>query len=347
MNLNKTFGRVATTLVAATMLASLAAPVYADPAEPTVVDGITITKIVTTDGNTYAPATNFTFTVENGAAADDFNDGINTVDVTAGVTGGLTGTTIASAPDTEKSTATSYTFTGKLAVDVSKFEEPGVYHYVVKETAGNYEGITYSADEYDVYVYVVNGTSDYEIAAVIAFKDGVKTDISFTNDYGATNDTTHDVIVTKNVEGSLANMSDTFTFTVGVNGAEDEVYKVVYTNDGEAQDATFVTSGTTITVEGIGDEDTIHIYGLSANDTYTVTETDGASQGYTVSDSDSTTDAGTVSGKVTADGTAATITNTKNATTPTGIVMDIAPYVLLVVVAAAGCFVFLRKRRED
>ena len=44
---------------------------------------------------------------------------------------------------------------------------------------------------------------------------------------------------------------------------------------------------------------------------------------------------------------AVTITNTKETVNPTGVVMDIAPYALLVVVAAAGCFVFLRKRRED
>ena len=42
-----------------------------------------------------------------------------------------------------------------------------------------------------------------------------------------------------------------------------------------------------------------------------------------------------------------TVTNDRDAVSPTGLIMDIAPYVLLVVVAAAGCFVFLRKRRED
>ena len=52
---------------------------------------------------------------------------------------------------------------------------------------------------------------------------------------------------------------------------------------------------------------------------------------------------------MTADNTTATITNTKNAVSPTGIMMDIAPYAVLVVIAAAGCFIFLRKRhaKED
>ncbi len=77
-----------------------------------------------------------------------------------------------------------------------------------------------------------------------------------------------------------------------------------------------------------------------------MTETDGVSQGYTVTDSDESTDAGTVSGKVTADGTQESITNTKSASTPTGIVTDIAPYALMVVVAVAALVLFLGKRRD-
>ena len=39
--------------------------------------------------------------------------------------------------------------------------------------------------------------------------------------------------------------------------------------------------------------------------------------------------------------------NNREAVSPTGIVANVAPYALLVVIAAAGCFVFLRKRDED
>lgn len=352
MKLNKTLGRVATTFLATAMLASVSAvPAFAvDEGEPsTAIDSMSISKIVTTDGDTYAPATSFTFQVANGDAQKDFNDGTNTVDVTAGVTDGLTGTTIASTPDTDNPTDASYTFTGELGVDISKFTEPGVYHYVVTEETPNtpYEGIDYSTESYDVYVYVVNGTEGLEVDAVIAFKGNQKVqNVTFTNNYGeGTNDSTHDVIVTKNVEGSLANMSDTFSFDVSVNGFNGEAYKVVYTQNGTPVTA-FVTSGETLAVDGVGDEDTIHIYGLSANDTYTVTEKDGEEKGYIVSDTDTESEAGTVTGNLTADNTQHSITNDKDASTPTGIMMDVAPYVLLVAVAA-GCFVFLRKRRED
>ena len=40
-------------------------------------------------------------------------------------------------------------------------------------------------------------------------------------------------------------------------------------------------------------------------------------------------------------------TNKLDTVSPTGLAMNIAPYALLVVVAAGACFVFLRKRRED
>ncbi|HIS51575.1 MAG TPA: hypothetical protein IAC15_02395 [Candidatus Onthomonas avicola] len=76
-----------------------------------------------------------------------------------------------------------------------------------------------------------------------------------------------------------------------------------------------------------------------------MTETDGVSQGYTVTDTVGAND-GVVSGNVIADETVESITNTKSASTPTGIVTDIAPYALMVVVAVAALVLFLGKRRD-
>lgn len=350
MNLNKTLGRVATTFVVATMMASLTA-VQAFAEDTTPVTSVSFTKNVTTDGNTYAPATTFEFEID-AAEATTANIDDDQVEVLAGVDGVLTASDIESTPNTAAETSDNYTLNGTITVNASAFGNavPGIYHYTLSETEGSYAGIRYDETSYDVYVYYVNNdalTSKY-VKAVIVALDGVKqSNIVFTNDYGKSNNTTHDVTVTKIVTGSFANMSDTFSFDVNVNGTSGEAYKVVYTNGGEEQPAAVVTSGDTITVDGIGDDDMITIYGLTENDTYTVTENDGASKGYTVTDSDAATAAGTVSGKVTTDGATATITNTKDGSAPTGIVMNVAPYVLLVVVAAAGCFVFLRKRRED
>lgn len=355
MKLSKNLGRVATTILATAMLASVSAvPAFAEDTTP--VTSVPFDKVVTTDGNTFAPNTAFEFEVKPAEGGSATIDG-DTVTVKKGIDDVLSVADVQSTPNVADGTKESYTFDGAIAVDATKLEgqEPGIYHYTINEKTGSYEGIDYDTKTYDVYVYYVNNEAltDQYVKAVVVTLDDAKVgegSFTFTNNYGD-NDTPeddgkiHDVIVTKNVEGSLATMSDTFTFEVGVTGADGEVYKVVYTQNGEPV-TTSVTSGTPITVNGIGDEDTIHIYGLSENDTYTVTEKDGVSQGYTVTDTVDEND-GVVSGNVTVDGDTESITNTKNASTPTGIVMNVAPYVLLVVVAAAGCFVFMRKRRED
>ena len=172
MKLNKTIGRVATTLVATAMLASLAAPAYAAGVsgsgnETTPVSVVSVTKKLTTDGNTFAPNTTFKFQVTVGDAMDKFNDGKNTMPVTKGIDGGLgTATeeeeegkpvtnyyfTITSTSDYNKDTKVDasdlfeeYSFTGNMAVNAAKFADaaPGVYHYQVKEIDTGYEGIQY------------------------------------------------------------------------------------------------------------------------------------------------------------------------------------------------------------
>lgn len=327
------------------------------------ITSINITKTITTDGNTYAPNTTFTITVDEGAGKT-FNDGKGDVTALPGVERGLSGATIKSTPDTDELTSDSYSFYGALTVNIEAFTDatPGVYHYVVSEDSGSYEGIDYDTTDYDLYLYLMRNetTNQKYIGYAVCVKQGdsnigtadAKSALTFTNNYGD-GDTPdddgkiHDVIITKKIVGTFADMSDTFSFNVKVNGADGEYYKVEYTN-GETTNTTFVGSGNTgITISDIGHEDTIHIYGLSENDTYMVTETDGTSQGYTVSDSVVTDADGTVSGKVTVDGDTETITNTKNATTPTGIAMTIAPYAIMVVAASGVAFLFLRRRHSE
>ena len=376
MKLNKTMGRVATTLVATAMLASVAAPAYAAGVITSTgntaandINSITVTKTVKTDGNTYAPNTTFTFDVSKGEEKT-FNDGTGNVTAEPGVVGGLTaGTGAVFAPvadDAGKVVAPSatYTATDTLNVDDSVFPAAGIYHYVVKENNTSYEGVTKDGSTYDVYLYVYN-TADYSdlyVGNVVTVKNGTtdsKADLSFTNHYGDEDgdDTTHDVTVKKVVAGKQGDMvNDEFNFAVDVDvaqGAPAEYYKVVVdydsTDTGNAKDQTIaIQSGAdpvNVTVKHNG---TITIYGLSASDTYTIAETTGADEaGYVVTDDKKDDAEGTVSGHATQDGELYTVTNTKEGTAPTGIVMDVAPYALLVVVAAAGCFVFMRKRRED
>ena len=111
---------------------------------------------------------------------------------------------------------------------------------------------------------------------------------------------------------------------------------------------------------------------MSRNDKYTISERAANKNGYTTTIKVNTVEveeadwidgnndgkkdgvSGNVEAKVSEDNTDAydvenevLFTNDRDAVSPTGIVMNVAPYALLVVIAAAGCFVFLRKRDED
>lgn len=186
------------------------------------------------------------------------------------------------------------------------------------------------------------------VSGVVSTKsvDGgiAKSDLEFNNVY----DGVHKVTVTKKVQGGFATADDTFKFDVTVNGATGEVYKVAYTTK-NVPTTTHVASGNTIKVE-LGKDDTVTIYGLSATDSYTISEqgiTDGkTATGYTVTDNCGESD-GIVSGKVGTKDANYTITNTKEAVAPTGIAMTVAPYILMVAVAGIFAILFLRRRHEE
>ena len=328
--------------------------------EDSPITSVPVNKTVSAAENTYAPNTTFTFTVEPANATTIKDKDGNFVDVKAGIDGGLKddkGATFA--PDTTANTSGTYTPSdankASLKTDASVFAEPGIYHYTVSEVGGEYEGITYDTTIYDVYVYVSakldpdkNATKDMYVSGVVSAKsvDGksAKSDLDFNNVY----DGVHKVTVTKKVQGGFANASDTFPFKVTVSGADGEVYKVEYTTNGESKTA-YVVSGGMIDVT-LGKDDTVTIYGLSATDSYTISEqgiTNGkTATGYTVTDTCGESD-GIVSGKGGTKDANYTITNTKKAVAPTGIAMTVAPYILMVAVAGIFAILFLRRRHEE
>lgn len=307
-----------------------------------------LTKEVTTDGNTHAPNTAFSFTITEGDAST-FEGAV----VSAGVAGGLTLDTandFSFAPGDEVSA--SYTKTGKIKVDATKFTEPGVYHYLVTETQGTYNGVTYDVTPRHVYVYVVNGTDGYEVEAVKVVKDGEKDkadDLKIVNIYGdgTKDDDVHDFTIKKTVTGNQGNKNKEFSFTVTIDGddtdkAGKEKYKAVKTpktGDPEIMHITDEEAATFTLMDG----ETLHIYGLSEKDEYTVTEADYSTEGYTTKVKDNN-----AKGKLEADGVEVEFINDKYVGPATGVAMTFAPYVLLVAAAGGlGAVVLGKKKRED
>ena len=339
-------------LGALAMVLAMAVSVFAVNASATTgvgTNSLTIKKTVTADGNTYAPATTFTFSIAT-AGEGEYDDNV----VYAGVDGGAYFANGAnqitfSAADGIIDGTTGLTKTTAISTNASVFTNygPGIYHYTVSETRGDYEGIVYDTTVRDLYVYVTNGTDGLVVSNVVLTKTTEvngeeKTDKTeeWVNDYGKNNDTIHNVKVIKAVAGNQGNKDKLFDFKVGVTGAANEKYKVVYaeTKNGATQEVT-VESGAALITISIKDTGYIQIYGLSAKDEYTIQEENYSGDGYT------TTGNNVVANKTSVN-VEKTVTNTKDIATPGGVIMTIAPYALMLVVAGAFAVVFLSRRNR-
>ncbi|WP_417081348.1 DUF5979 domain-containing protein, partial [Gemmiger sp.] len=201
----------------------------------------------------------------------------------------------------------------------------------------------------------------YKITGAFVYPKGVVNNTGaktadYINYYKLNNEgekTVNSLAFTKQIAGAMGDKNDSFTFEVAVPGvADNTVYKYDRTGitANAKTDADVVAKDGKLTFTNVGHGETITVKGLDIGTSYVVTETDAGT--YKVStvadDSDGDLNDNKATLAIAADSiVSTTFTNTREAVSPTGLITDIAPYALLVVVAAAGCFVFLRKRRED
>lgn len=342
MKLNR---KVASVLLAVTMFAGvLSVPAMADDGESTytpegkATETISFTKTISKEANVYMPAATFSFTIASvdGAPTD-------------GAT--LTDSTITSAPKASDINATSVVVTdangdndvATISVDASKFSAPGVYKYTVTETAGTYEtDIAYASQTKYLYVYIMrNETTDQMQVYSVNFaneNNTTKDTNTFTNDYSSDHSNQKNYKVIKNVTGTMGDKNKDFSFTVTINaGTDGKLFNVVKTSkNGTPETISLNNEGKySFTLQ---DSEYITIYGVSKNDTVSVVED---------TYSDYTTNIGeAVVDNTTGDSTV-TVTNNKDAATPTGLLMDVAPYAAMILLAAAAAFVFLRRRNSN
>lgn len=271
----------------------------------------------------------------------------------------------------------------EIAVDFSgvTFKEPGVYRYVLTESASSSLGITDDSDTtriMDVYVEDNNGAlaitgyvlHNNEADAKVPTDGSLPTVASgkakgFQNTY-----TTHDLTISKTVSGNAASHDEYFEFKVKIEGA---VAGTVYDVDLANADATTKTNAINTTAHTnpasltVGSDGTIEqsfwlqhgqsimIKGLANNTKYTITEDDATldKSGYTTTvaqtgdtDGTFTADARKLeNAAITADTTDA-FTNAKSTTIPTGLYQMILPSVLFVGIALIGITMYIRKNKS-
>ena len=354
---NKYARRLAAALMTGAMMVSMMGmTAMAEEPENSSIQNVTITKEVTADQNVPMPNTRFTFTIESGSTEDATDQNGNKVPATAGdlsavyfgTPGTHSGTVEFKSDDADSEKTTTLSF------DMSKFTEPGVYRYQLTENdVENTEadqvnnGITKDDTIYTIEVWVTKNGDDLE-TAIVTYKDSAldkSGEISFDNQYE-----TNALTVKKVITGNQGYGS--FEFKVTINGAEDEIYKLVYSNS--TKEPVKLESGIPATGIWLADNETFTIYGLSKDDTYTVEELLANKNGYEtkitvdgvdVGSADDTEDS--VGPNKMEQNTTVVFTNDKDVSTPTGVILNIAPYILMVALAGVLAFFFLRKRHYE
>lgn len=251
-----------------------------------------------------------------------------------------------------------------ITMTLPRYEKVGIYTYQVKEVDGGTLGMTYDATTYTLQVRVankmVNGKIDpsgEKVCYVTMKADGTK-ESSVKNTYNSSN-----LTISKNVEGNMGDRStDTkFNFKVTLEVPEGKTLRSTITGTNNAavvwnEDKTVGT----VTFQ-LSHGESFTLMNLPYDIDYTVDEMSGTTalkQGdkiyntYQVSYDDHK--AGTIGsgeGKIApTEGVISTeVTNTwGDDTIDTGVILDNAPYILMLTVVAGGAMTLvIKKRREE
>lgn len=349
MKLKKLFAGV----VAAAMIATMSFPAFATRPTPNVgSDGlVTITKKYTVTGSEEkkAPAETFTFTVTPGAK-------VNGAEKTVEKSEATTIPTMA-ANSNEKTvafTALTEDGTGTFTVDVANLNitKPGMYYYTVTETPSNTAGVDYAAKSMIMVItagYADDG-EDSSLSYWAALHDSTNyndKNSKFENTY-----TAGSLKVTKKVTGSLGDKDKKFNVDVTFTAPAGKTVKstITYVNNGAesiAPDAWKLNTTTNqyeakVTVE-LAHEGSVQFNNIPKDVTYIVEEQDYSGAEYTA------TYEGDKSGTIANDVKSTTITNHKgDDNIDTGVILDNAPYILMLAVVAGGAMTLvIKKRREE
>lgn len=386
-----------TAVLTALLVAGMATtPVFAETVY-TPVEGAktTFTKYVLMDRTANVPNAKFSFTVAPGAAVEATTD---TAKVYAGVGTPKIADIVFSTTDVVHTAKTEddkgldmgkYTGfakkTGTIDFSDCSFTEPGIYRYVVTETATTNMGVTNDKDAtrtLDVYV-TDDGSGKLSVASYVLQKattDGNDGNVLLTKSYEFTNEySTNKLTFKKVVDGNQASRAKYFKIDLHIEGAVAETKLNVvgagttfdaapaqnsstkYTADDMKAANTVAGNQLVVGIDGSVDHtfylqngQTVEIDGLAKGTKWTVTE---AQEDYKpIANVTGDTDANVNETKNGAEDTATGITadtnvvmtNTKNGVVPTGIFMGLGGVasVTLLGTVGVGYFILKNKKRE-
>lgn len=348
MKLKKLFAGI----LAVAMMATMAAPAFAAKATDVETNNgkkdfedvsiVTLSKdykLANNDESNVSPAETIEFTVVNKsvkkAAKGITTDSMPTVtvanlDLAAGAAGG------------QKQSTT---------ITLPIYTSVGVYTYEITEKDGNKAGVTYRTEPITLVVTVVNGDTAGEFVRIPALHiggvDATKGD-TIENTYSAGT-----LNIKKEVKGTMGDKSKNFKFTLKLEATDNKSYPDTYemavtaTGDAELTNPTSIKLGEETTVY-LHNDSTIRIANLPYGVKYTITEDDYTGEG---DDNGYTTKVNSEIGRSktdTVDASAENVefVNSKGGVVDTGVILDNAPYIALMMVVVAGAAVMIIKKRR-
>ena len=247
----------------------------------------------------------------------------------------------------------------EVFTNANAFPHAGVYAYTVVETPISKDGLTCDDSEYIVRIYVANDGDALKFDGITVEKEGEKVDptkkgdtsgFNFENEYVEIIDEDEAALTIKKViDGDYGDKTKEFPVTVTLT-----IPSTATANDVAMAEGTVTGDAPTLTVTAdLANNETIEFTKLPAGTTFKVEETQDANYKGKIEGDLITTAEFDKGVKVEAESTGpileagkeVTLTNTRNESIPTGVIINSLPYVLIVAIAAAGFFYMQIKKR--
>lgn len=354
MKLKKLFAGV----VAAAMMLTMAVPAFAQGAIKSEegITSYTLNKSYQLIGEGQAPAADFNFTITNtSVTGSEKYKGVTTFptpSITPSVHYGVNEATPTGTGAGAKDIVVDFLKDGALIYD-----SVGQYVYTIAETdpEKGLAGVDYDQKKVSMKVTVVNDdkTDNGLKISIISFtKNGQKIsgkvdgnkneEAAFINTY-----TANKLEVTKKVTGPAGDKNYPFSFTVTFTGPDGKTWDdSALTFAEDAKSATYANNAWNFTLTH---GESISFANLPKGVTYSVVEKYlNADNQITINDIVYTASYKDETGTMGVDAKTATVTNATKGFVDTGVILDNAPYMLMLAVVAAGAMTLvIKKRREE